>query len=571
MKKALQRRAFDRWGLEPLGVSRLAAASGRVAPRLVGRSIICRHIGTNISSMLTCVNPRENIAVVRLLEFLAPYKAWNRSLWGIGAVLAMEELFEACVAMRQGHLSDGAIRRMAGALQKRVGVHPAFLDAEKQFIREQVHQIPRAEGAAHYGIRELSRRVSADYLGRWGRCVADNDFSAEHFARSVAAHILDAGFSGAYMHRFLKAKLKSSTPITLPELCDALQAEMTASPRKEFEVLLAFATIPKFPNGMPSTWLHGPAITAWLKDNGFDTAGVRAQAAMILRVQARDDVGATQLARSESDRYAARASIANGEPLNRVPWLWVKGYDRPSPLKEESRGVEVKELFREDRVFSPDASQSVDAALELLAHLDGSSPPAAIAGGWGAIEGLLADPNDRASAADNLATLVTCSFPRAELTALSYRAQGAHPEACRALEDALTNRERCRILARLIIDGGLPRMPAVTDQAAVERLRKLLANPGPELRTIREAIGESFHRLYRQRNLILHGGRLDSVALTASLRTVAKLAGAGMDRITHGHYVQNLKPMELVAKANLALALVSRDAPLDCVDLLEVG
>ncbi len=71
-------------------------------------------------------------------------------------------------------------------------------------------------------------------------------------------------------------------------------------------------------------------------------------------------------------------------------------------------------------------------------------------------------------------------------------------------------------------------------------------------------------RLYRQRNLILHGARLDSVVLTASLRTVAKLAGAGMDRITHGHYVQKLKPLELVAKANLALTLVSRESPLNC-------
>jgi hypothetical protein len=123
----------------------------------------------------------------------------------------------------------------------------------------------------------------------------------------------------------------------------------------------------------------------------------------------------------------------------------------------------------------------------------------------------------------------------------------------------------------MIVDGRMPEMSSVADQAAAARLKKLLANPGPELRTIREAIGESFHRLYRQRNLILHGARLDSVALTASLRTVAKLVGAGMDRITHGHYVQNLKPLELVAKANLALALVSRELPLGCVDLLEVG
>ena len=123
----------------------------------------------------------------------------------------------------------------------------------------------------------------------------------------------------------------------------------------------------------------------------------------------------------------------------------------------------------------------------------------------------------------------------------------------------------------MIVDGRMPAMRGEVDQAAIARLKKLLYNPGPELQTIRDAIGESFHRLYRQRNLILHGARLDSVALAASLRTVAKLAGAGMDRITHGCYVQRLKPMELVARANLSLALASREEPLCCVDLLEAN
>lgn len=520
--------------------------------------------------MLALVNPLEKIAVVRLLEFLSDRKPWFRSLWGVGVVLAMEELYEACAAMRQGHLSEGAIRRMASSLQKRVGAHPAFTEAEKLFLRQQLQQVPRPDGPAHFGVRELSTRVSIDYLARWGRAVAAGKFTVEHFSRSVAAHLLDAGFAGRYLHDFIKARLTAPERISLPQLCDVLQAEMSASPRREFEVLLAFTSVPKLVNGVPQAWLQGPAITGWLKENGFDTAGVRSPVAMVLTVSARDAIGAAQAARGEADRYAARALIATGEPLNRLPMLWVKGTTAPASIKEDSRGVGVRELFREDRVFSTEANQSVDAALELLAHLEGSSPPAAVAGGWAAIEGLLADPNDRASAADNLATLVTCSFPRAELTALSYRVQRTHPDDCMELEDVQTNRERSRVVAKMIIEGRMPEMAGVADQAAVARLRKLLSNPGPELQTIREAIGESFHRLYRQRNLILHGARLDSVALTASLRTAAKLAGAGMDRITHGHYVQKLRPLELVAKANLALALVNRESPLACVDLLEV-
>lgn len=201
--------------------------------------------------MLTFVNPLEKTAAVRLLEFLSEQKPWYRSLWGIGVVLAMEELYEACAAMRQGHLSEAAIKRMASALQKRVGVHPAFTEAEKQFLRLQVQQVPRADGAAHFGIRELSARVSADYLTRWGRAVASGKFTVEHFARSVAAYLLDAGFAGQYLHDFIKARLKAPEPISLPQLCDALQAEMLASPRREFEVLMAFTSTPALLNGAP--------------------------------------------------------------------------------------------------------------------------------------------------------------------------------------------------------------------------------------------------------------------------------------------------------------------------------
>lgn len=521
--------------------------------------------------MLVTVNPQDHIAAWRLLEFLSDKTPWHRSLWGVGVVLAMDELCEACVVSKQGHLSDAALKRMATALQRRVGQHPAFSNTEKQYLRSLIQQPPRPESPAHYGIRDLSARVSADYLTRWGRVVAERPVAIENFSRSVASYLLDSGFSASYLYGLLRAKIDAPEAVTLTELCDELHAQLRISPVREFEVLLAYSEKPMMPNGLPSNWLKGPSITGWLLEQGYSTSNVRAAVAVILKVNARDYDGAAKVARGEAERYSARALIATGKALRPLPFLWVKGAAQPASLTEDSRGVGVKELYRGDRVFTANANQSVDAAIELLAHLDGSSPPAAIAGGWGAIEGLLADPNDRASAADNLATLVTCSFARSELTPLSYSFQKNHPQEASDLNGVDINRDRARIVAQMIVEGRMPRMHREVDQAAVERLNKLLANPHYELLTIRDAISESFHRLYRQRNLILHGGRLDSVALSASLRTVAKLAGAGMDRITHGWHVQSLKPLELVAKANMSLALVDREDPLKCVDLLEMS
>jgi hypothetical protein len=522
--------------------------------------------------MTTSVNSAENLAVVRLLEFLDYRSPWNRSLWGIGVVLALDELYEACAVKAQGHLSEPSVKQVISSLQRRIGRDPVFTSAEKGLLNANLKEVPRAESVAHYTIRHVSGIASADYLIRWGKVVATGNFFVELFARSVAGHLLDAGFSTEYLHDFINRHLQRNVPFSLQRLCYDLQQEMIDRPPRDIEVLLAFATIPRMRNGVPSSWLQGPAITNWLKAHGFDTAGVRAAGALILKVKARDVAGAAQLARSESDRYAARTLLATGQPLNRIPKLWVSGSAAPVDLDHDRRGVEVKELYREDRIFSAaDANKSVDAALELLSHLDGTSPAAAVAGGWGAIEGLLASgPNDRSSAADNLAGLVTCSFPRAELTRLGYLVQQNYPGTYPALEDAASNRERSHVLGGMIIAQKMPMLRGLSDQAAVARMHKLFLDPKLELQIIRQSISESFHRLYRQRNLILHGGKLDSVALTPGLRTVAKLAGAGMDRVTHGHYVQNLKPLDLVAKADTALALVNATNPLACVELLEM-
>ncbi|MBU4611986.1 integrase [Achromobacter sp. GG226] len=519
--------------------------------------------------MLTSVHSQDQTAAVRLVELLSDRSAWHRSLWGIGTVLAMAEMVEACAAMRQGHLSEAALKRMGSTLQKRSGQHPAFSDDEKHFLRQQLQQVPRPDSAAHYGIRELGERLSSDYLQRWGRVVALGSHGAEHFARSVASHLLDAGFTQHHVRALVKQQLDADQPISLADLCEILHAEACNSPLRDFDVLVAFSAPPLFRNAAPPGWLQGVAVMEWLKEHHFDTGGVRAPAAVLLKVRARDTMGAAQAAREESDRYAARMLLATSRPLRRLPSLWIKGADAPIPLEDASRGVLVKELYREDRVFRGDANPSVEAALELLAHLEGSSAPAAVAGGWGAIEGLLADPSDRASAADNLATLVTCSYPRAELTRLSYRVQPELMQAWDRFDGPHANRLRCRELARHIADDTLAEPLSLTDRAAVIRMQKVLNDPRPQLQVVRDAIGDSLHRLYRQRNLILHGARLDSVALSASLRTVSKLVGAGMDRITHGQYVQNVKPLELVAKANLALALINRDSALGCVDLLE--
>jgi hypothetical protein len=413
--------------------------------------------------VFTPVNPQDAVALGRLLEFLSPTPLpWNRSLWSIGLVLGLRELHEACNVLRDGTLSEASAKRICGALQRKAGRDPALTAEEKAHLRQQIANVPKADGPAHYAVAQVAALLETDYLRRWARVVASSNFTVEHFARSVASHALDAGFSAKHLHGRIKNLITSQTKVTLTDICEDLHAELTRSPVRAFEVLLAFHRPPKLAQGVPATWLQGSAVTDWLTAKGFDTSDVRAPVGIVLTVEARDGAAAAQSAREISDRFAARARIALGQPLDRLPWLWIAGDAVRVKHAAESRGVRVKELDREGRIFSASpAGNGVDAAIELLAHLDESSPPAAIAGGWGAIEGLLADPGDRATAADNLAALVACSFPRAELTALSYRVEDEDTAVAAQFAGLTSNRDRSRLAAQLIVNDQLPTLRAI--------------------------------------------------------------------------------------------------------------
>ena len=165
---------------------------------------------------------------------------------------------------------------------------------------------------------------------------------------------------------------------------------------------------------------------------------------------------------------------------------------------------------------------------------------------------------------------MACSFPRAELTDLAYAVIEIGGELADRLKAFGSNREKAELTAEAILNGTLPMLPSWSDRAAVERMRDLLTDPYEALFAIRDYINDTFARLYRQRNLILHAGKTKAVALRSTLRTASPLVGAGLDRIAHGRFAGNLRPIQLAGRARTALENLSADEPLRCVDLLGV-
>jgi hypothetical protein len=98
--------------------------------------------------------------------------------------------------------------------------------------------------------------------------------------------------------------------------------------------------------------------------------------------------------------------------------------------------------------------------------------------------------------------------------------------------------------------------------------RSVDADPQKKLNDISAHLSTVFRGLYRNRNIVLHGGETGAVGLRSSLRNAAPLVGAGMDRIAHAWFVEGLEPVQIAARASVRLATVgAADAP-DIVDLL---
>jgi hypothetical protein len=521
------------------------------------------------------VNSFENHVAARILDFLDARTPWHRRLWNIGLNLTLQEVLEAVTAERAGVLRAAALAFLAESAQKQVARDPgAGTIAERQVLQNALRAKLRPEGLDAYVIEQRQAAMAPAYLARWADALRQTATGAElpgaeRAARAIVSHLLDRGFSSDYLHRWWAYRLKHEGPIRpLANLVDEAQ-DLSMKSKRTFEVLIPVTTAIQLPaDAVAPDWQTASDVSHWLRSNNHDVAGVRQDGGFLLSVEALDPEAAVAQVTEIVDQLIARMAVGTRRSLRLHGRLWIGGERRPYALDRKRRGVWVEALEREQQLYNINPSGAIDAALELLSHLQSSSPGAAVAGGWAAIEALLSEPDDRAGAADRLAMLVACSFPRAELTTLSYALEKFDAGFASRVAGITENRVRCDHVAATLSGEPVNSEFGLSDRAAALRIQKLLRSPHAVLADVCQHAAMAFRRVYRQRNLVLHWGRTDAVALRACLRTAAPLVGAGLDRIIHAYYVDRLNPLQLVARARIALSTIGTTGGPSCTELL---
>ena len=526
------------------------------------------------------VNAFEKHVVARLLDFFHSKTPWQRGLWESGAVLTLREVLQASEAASAGVLSPATIHNVAGYAVELVGRDPAFGDEQQKKILHGALRTDAKNGGIHFNsvdykiVQNLADALGRDYLNHWSGFLrhGPGGIRPERAARAIASHLLDSGFSSDYLHRWWSYKiLHDGQTYSLYQLLEELH-QILSRPPKLYELIVVFehAPMPK-PSAASSPWLTSKEVSVWLRTNGFDVRDLRQRGGVKLGITARDIFAAAESAAEIIDRLITRVSLGTYQrivPINRV---WIAGEKAPIPLRTARPRVEVHALSRENQVYSSTFSGQISAGIELAAPMNSEIMSAAIAGGWAAIESLMVCPGDkeRVLAADRMAKITACSFPRAELTALSYKLEEQGGAIADQLRACATNRARAAVLVGLITGGVPPLFLEDSDKAALARISALLADPNRLLHDIEHHISAAFRRLYRHRNMVLHWGKTNSAGIKSCLRAVAPLVGAGLDRIAHAAFTEKLEPLELAARAEISLETVGSPSGHSALDMLE--
>jgi hypothetical protein len=521
------------------------------------------------SRMIDVNDQYDTLVGARLLDFFGARTHWHRRLWTIGLVLTLKELLEVSKAVRSSILYKNSIEEVSRAAMALAGKDPGVGDKKRLgTLQSSLRTELLFEGMDYCVVQQIASEIEAEYLTRWAASLRTNTRCApERTARAIAACLLDSGFSQTFLHRWWSFKLRHEAGVKpLADIVDNAHA-MAQKPARDYDVLVAFGEFAKRKE-MPPGWLDAAAVSSWLKTRSFDVKEVRQKGGILMRLPARDPHAAVESAREQLESLSARVRVGSNRRFSLLPTAWIDGEAKSFDLEHDGRDVDVHSLERKNQLYCQGTYSRVDAAIELLEPLASGAPPTAAASGWAAFEALLSEPGNHGVVADRMGAIVACSFPRAELTVLSYCAAKADAALGKRLDACATNRDRAELMAAEISAQPTVTLADHSDQAAYQRLKKLLGDPHATLKEIEGYTTTAFRRLYRQRNLVLHGGITNGVALRASLRTVTPLVGAGMDRIAHAWYVDKLSPLELAARARISLDTVGAPQARKAVDLL---
>lgn len=505
-----------------------------------------------------------NLLQARVLEQIEAWTPWDRRVWHTGTVLALQELVEASSWSVRGVLSDSAVQWLRSSLLPELGRDQGLANPATRAQLEAILKQPlNYASQRRRQLERITEYVAEHYLDGWLEAARKGSVHLERGSRYMASYALDLGFHPEYLRKVLRTHSGNSEEDLIEEL-----RGLAARPTTAFTGWVLLSDVPERElMEQRSSWIDPTEVARLMRSIG-EQPPRNQSGGLWFEVCARDEIAAAEQVRSQLERLLSRTRFLRvSKPLSYDPKWW---REKGKPISLRARGPAINAmslaksgLLYEDRLAG-DAHGRIDDAFELASHLIGSPAPVAVSNAWAALESLLIDPGEsdqsvggKVIVATRAAKMLATAWPRAEFTRMSYRLLKS-PSLDLKIRSGLDeigddNVRRCALLLQHWDQIENTADLSLEDQAAVQRIAQLKQNPQAVLGRVEGYMAGALRRLYRHRNLVMHGGELRPVALSATIRTTGPLVGALLDRLAVAAHLRREDPLHAIARTEVAL------------------
>ncbi|RQO41147.1 integrase [Rhodococcus sp. KBW08] len=523
--------------------------------------------------------PRYANFTARMMEITSTRAPWHRRLWRSGTMQIARELLDESV--RPG-APEAAITDQRSYVMHCLRTDHGIADHGKCVEGTIKGITPGITESSHawINLREHIDRMYDSYLVNWADSLDTptpngKPIDVEGAARRITAHLLDAGMHKSSLYAWLRAiRDDDSTAITIGDFLREADRRLR-QPERIYTFCVPVEKVGGFDVATAPGWMTAQQTAQWKRVHAQKAQGLLQRGSFLLDVQARDVNAAADKARSRISNLSAKFYLGSSTPIVICPSMWSKEKGSEFPTHATNRVINVRSFELLGRVQDLEMLDYITNTLALVQPLRTAAPHIAVMSGWSAIESLMVGPSDGqdAIAAKRFSLIVAASMVRAELSWLSRTYATTHDDTAAAeMDKCERNIDRARLFQMHARANPQIDLQKSVDNLALERIRPALTDPRQEIEKISGILTREFTRLYRKRNMIVHGGHTQESNLHSISETLAPLIGAGIDRVVHVGLTFNVRPIELsaVAESRVHYLVPATDTnPGNLLDLLE--
>lgn len=511
---------------------------------------------------------------------------WTTTTFEQSTPSLVEELLICRRQLTNGILTQPSFENVRVRVEKQLPIDPGMGDSSTRAMLSTL--IPAnsnefIEGSFKYTEMQASvAGIKDNYLMNWQTEFCRENYSAPRRAQGnsiipasaaaafITTFLLDAGLSAEYLVKLVDYRLSPDCPeLTLNEFVGELvKLYATGQGLSEIMAVIDQSAVPiaRAVQG----WLSRAKVDRWFDENGFTPPqGIHGG---ILFTSAQWDIyGALQDVSDSLRRISYRTFLKFGRAPSFHRLAWIKGVRGPRRIPNFSRNEERMPAYQMETpsLVMPASDNRLEVSVQFLQAASATGGATAVGMLWVALETLLFVPGERTKmkVVERATDIALAAFIRSDL----QNSIGLILSRCRAdpigLEmAALPYNERPRRLVTALQSReyeSLTNSPVRTHLGHTARLLDV-----EYIDKLRESFRQCLTDLYRQRNLVLHGGITDGPLLKGTLRCALPLVTAILNRYARVREHSPIDPQAAASEARKSIIDYESGVSPDILDFL---